>query len=76
MPCLGDGTAYVHGILKNHPFVDGNKRTAFMTGTVFLERNGKLLNAPEAEATQAILALTANQMSPQEFTLWLKAHCK
>lgn len=42
-------TAYIYGILKNHPFVDGNKRTAFMTGFVFLARNGKPLNAPEAE---------------------------
>ena len=44
-------TAYIYGILKNHPFIDDNKRTAFMTGFVFLARNGKQLTAPEAETT-------------------------
>ena len=55
-------TAYIYGILKNHPFIDGNKRTAFMIGFVFLARNGKLLNAPEAETTQAILDLTTGTL--------------
>ena len=68
-------TAYIYGILKNHPFIDGNKRTAFMTGLVFLARNGKLLNAPEAETTQAILDLTANTMTEAEFAHWLKKNC-
>jgi death on curing protein len=68
-------TAYIYGILKNHPFVDGNKRTAFMTAFVFLARNGKTLNAPEAETTRAILDLTAGKMTEAEFTLWLKNNC-
>lgn len=69
-------TAYIYGILKNHPFIDGNKRTAFMTGFVFLARNGKPLNAPEAETTQAILDLTAGTMTEAEFTHWLKNNCE
>lgn len=69
-------TAYIYGILKNHPFVDGNKRTAFMTGFVFLARNGKTLDAPEAETTQAILDLTADTMTEAEFALWLKKNCE
>ena len=69
-------TAYIYGILKNHPFVDGNKRTAFMTGFVFLAKNGKQLNAPEAETTQAILDLTADTMTEAEFALWLKKNCE
>ncbi len=69
-------TAYIYGILKNHPFVDGNKRTAFMTGFVFLARNGKALHAPEAETTQAILDLTAGTMTEGEFSLWLKQNCE
>ena len=43
--------AYSFGIAKNHPFVDGNKRTAFTIGTLFLELNGLTLNATEVEAT-------------------------
>lgn len=69
-------TAYIYGILKNHPFVDGNKRTAFMTGFVFLGRNGIALHAPEAETTQAILDLTADTMTEAEFALWLKKNCE
>ncbi len=69
-------TAYIYGILKNHPFVNGNKRTAFMTGFVFLARNGKRLNAPEAETTQAILDLTAGTMTEKEFTQWFLKYGK
>lgn len=68
-------TAYIYGILKNHPFIDGNKRTAFMVGFVFLARNGKPLNAPEAETTQAILDLTTDTLTETEFALWLKKNC-
>ena len=69
-------TAYIYGILKNHPFIDGNKRTAFITGFVFLARNGKPFNAPEAETTQAILDLTAGKMTEAEFAHWLKKSCE
>jgi len=69
-------TAYIYGILKNHPFVDGNKRIAFMTGFVFLARNGKQLTAPEAETTQAILELTTGTMTETEFTHWLRKNCE
>lgn len=69
-------TAHIYGILKNHPFVDGNKRTAFMTGFVFLARNGKRLAAPEAETTQAVLDLTDGTMTETEFTYWLKNNCE
>ncbi len=49
--------AYVFGINRNHPFLDGNKRTAFMLGFGFLCQNGKLLDAPEPQAVQMILDL-------------------
>jgi len=68
--------AYIYGILKNHPFIDSNKRTALMTGFVFLARNGKSLNAPEAETTQAILDLTDGTMTETEFTHWLRKNCE
>jgi len=68
-------TAYINGILRNHPFIDGNKRTEFMTGYVFLTRNGKQLIAPEAEATQAIIDLASRKMTEEEFTTWLEQNC-
>jgi len=69
-------TAYVSGILHNHPFIDGNKRTGFMVGYIFLARNGKQLNAPEAETTQAIIDLAAGKMNEEEFTKWLEQNCE
>ncbi len=63
--------AYVNGIVRNHPFIDGNKRTAFMTGYDFLFQNGKTLNAPEAEAAQAILDLATKKLNEKQFTKWL-----
>ncbi len=68
--------AYVVGIVRNHPFVDGNKRTAFMTGYVFLERNGLAFTAPEAEAAQAVLELAAGSIEETGFALFLRDHCK
>ena len=69
-------TAYISGIIRNHPFFDGNKRTAFVAGVVFLERNGKYLKAPEAETTQAVLDLAAKKITEQEFAIWLKKYSK
>ena len=68
--------AYISGIVRNHPFIDGNKRTAFMTGYVFLGRNGKELIADEAEATQIMLALAGSKVSEEDFALWLKKNCE
>ena len=57
-PDLFDLSAtHVSGIIRDHPFIDGNKQTALVTGIVFLERNGNFFSAPEAETTQAILDL-------------------
>jgi death on curing protein len=52
--------AYTHGIVKNHPFVDGNKRTGYVIGGIFLERNGQNLMASEEEATAAIMDLASS----------------
>lgn len=68
--------AYVTGILRNHPFVDGNKRTGFMTGYVFLERNGFHFTASEAEAAQAVLELAAGTIDETGFALFLRDHVK
>ncbi|TFG61565.1 MAG: type II toxin-antitoxin system death-on-curing family toxin [Nitrospirales bacterium] len=68
--------AYTHGIVKNHPFVDGNKRTGYVIGGIFLERNGQNLNASEEEATAAIMALASNSISEDDFTHWLQDNCE
>jgi death on curing protein len=61
-----------YGICKNHPFIDGNKRTAFISTAVFLERNGLHIHAPELEVVQVMNALAAGQMSEQDFAESLK----
>jgi death-on-curing protein len=64
--------AYGYGIAKNHPFVDGNKRAAFVTMGVFLERNGYRFIAPQVEALLKILALAAGDLSEEALAEWLK----
>lgn len=66
--------AYAFGIAKNHPFVDGNKRTAFVAAAVFLELNGHSLNATEADAVLAVLGLASGTMEEAAFSDWLKTN--
>lgn len=68
--------AYAFGIVRNHPFVDGNKRTAFVTAALVLELNGHSLAAPEPEATATMLALAAGEVSEEEFARWLRANSR
>lgn len=63
--------AYAFGIAKNHPFVDGNKRTAFAAMMVFLRRNGVRFAPSSAEATVAILALAAGELSEAALAAWI-----
>jgi death on curing protein len=69
-------TAYMAGIVRNHPFVDGNKRTGFVVGVLFLEINGYRFTAREEDATQAILALAAGTLDEAGFAAWLRANVK
>ncbi len=64
--------AYMAGIVRNHPFVDGNKRTGFMTSYVFLARNGLQLIAPETEAAQTVLSLAAGKISEEALAGWIR----
>jgi death-on-curing protein len=64
--------AYAFGIARNHPFVDGNKRAAFMSMMVFLRRNGVVLAPPEAEATAAIVALAADEVDEGGLARWIR----
>ena len=65
---------YAVGIAKNHAFVEGNKRTAFVAAAVFLERNGMRLTASEAEAAVAMLRVAESSLSERQFARWLKEH--
>lgn len=66
--------SYAHGIARNHPFLDGNKRTAFMAAYTFLDVNGLALDAPEAEAVAAMRALSTGELGEEEFAEWLRRH--
>ena len=64
--------AYMSGIVKNHPFVDGNKRAGFLAGAAFLEINGIRFTATESEATQIILGLAGGQITEVQLAEWLE----
>ena len=66
--------AYAYGLAKNHPFVDGNKRAAFLGAGLFLALNGQRLVAPQADATLQVLALAASEITETAFADWLRAH--
>jgi death-on-curing protein len=65
--------AYAAGLVRNHPFIDGNKRTAFMAAYVFLARNGRTLTAGEASATSMMSGLAAGEIDEDAFATWLRA---
>lgn len=63
--------AYATGIIRNHPFVDGNKRTGFMAAYMFLDLNGTPLRADEVTATAMTLALAASEIDEKDYAIWL-----
>ena len=65
---------YTAGIVRNHPFVDGNKRTGFVIGVLFLELNGFRFIASEEDATQAVLSLAAGKFDEDEYCGFLRAN--
>ena len=64
--------AYAYGIARNHPFIDGNKRAAFVTMMLFLRKNGVRFAPSQAEATVIILALASNQVSEAGLIRWIR----
>jgi death-on-curing protein len=68
--------AYAFGISRNHPFLDGNKRMAFMTAAVFLEINGVALLSPEEDVVTRTVALAAGESQEEDYALWLKGSCQ
>lgn len=68
--------AYAAGVIKNHPFLDGNKRTGFMLGAGFLELNGVEFFATEPDAVIRTLALAAGEMTEAAYAEWLQHHSR
>ena len=68
--------AYTAALIANHPFVDGNKRTAFVVGILFLELNGPTFIASEPDATRAVYDLAAGEMNESEFASWLRTNSR
>lgn len=66
--------AYAFGLVRNHPFVDGNKRAAFLATGLFLALNGYRLVSDQAVAAAAVLALAAGEIDEAGFALWLRQH--
>jgi len=66
--------AYAFGIARNHPFVDGNKRTAAVVAETFLVLNGYTLNTTDAELVVAVMALAAGDLSEEELADWFRGH--
>ncbi|MGO4386878.1 type II toxin-antitoxin system death-on-curing family toxin [Microvirga sp. 2YAF29] len=64
--------AYAFGLSKNHPFIDGNKRAAFIAYVGFLKLNGFNLMASQPDAYQTMIALAAGAMTEEEFAIWIE----
>jgi death-on-curing protein len=68
--------SYAAGVIKNHPFLDGNKRTGFMLGAGFLELNGMEFVASEADAVIKTLALAAGELTEAAYAEWLSQNSR
>lgn len=66
--------AYTAGIVRNHPFIDGNKRTGFVVGILFLELNGYRFTAREEDTAQAVLGLAAGRLDEKDYAAFLHAN--
>jgi len=64
--------AYAYGVAKNHPFIDGNKRTAYACMSVFLEHNNLYVTASQDEQIETMLNLAAGSLSEEELVTWLR----
>lgn len=72
-PTLSElAAAYSFGLVKNHPFVDGNKRIGFAIAAVFLQLNGRMLVATEVDAVIQTLALAAGEIGEKDYANWLE----
>ena len=68
--------AYTAGIVRDRSFIDGNKRTGFVVGVLFLELNGYRFTASEEDAAQAVLSLAAGTVGEPALAAWIRANSK
>jgi death-on-curing protein len=68
------GAGYGFGLARNHPFVDGNKRIAFIATALFLRLNGYRLSSDPLDEIQTMLSLAAGELSEEEFAAWIRNH--
>jgi death-on-curing protein len=68
--------SYAYGIARNHPFIDGNKRTAFVACELFLAANGHELTASDEECLAFMMALAASELDDAEFAAWLRENAR
>ncbi len=66
--------AYAFGIARNHPFLDGNKRTAYVVAELFLGLNGFVLTGSDVDAVLTFLALAASELSEEELGTWIRTN--
>jgi death-on-curing protein len=70
------GAAYGFGLARNHPFVDGNKRIAFIATALFLRLNGYRLSSDPLDEIQTMMGLAAGELGEEEFAVWIRNHTK
>ena len=68
--------AYGYGLSRNHPFIDGNKRTAFVAVELFLFLNGHVLEAPDVDCVLTMLRVAEGSISEEDFAAWIRQHSK
>jgi death-on-curing protein len=68
--------AYAWGIIRDHPFIDANKRTTFLIATAFCQANGYRFEAPEGEPTVIFAAAAAGEIQEAGLALWFKRHTR
>lgn len=68
--------ALIQSIVKNHPFLDANKRTAFSSAFIFLKENGILITAPQKKVVSFMVLVANENLSVDEISSWLKKHSK
>ena len=68
--------AYAYGLSRNHPFIDGNKRTAFVAAELFLFLNAYVLEAPDADCVLTMLRVAEGSISEEDFAAWIRENSK
>ena len=70
----GLAAAYAYGIARNHPFVDGNKRAAFVTMELFLDLNGWTLDVDDVSCITTMEAIAAGNLTETDLVVWVRSH--